>query len=82
MRYIAININYNLDQDWYYRCNSVLECYNYFDGLGSGHGPRVAIYDLEKKDYLWIEEEQRKTSMERINGIVFGAIQKIKQQMR
>lgn len=80
MRYLAININYKLDQDWYYKCDSVMECYDYFDRLGPGHGPRVAIYDMEKKDYLWIDLEQREKNLARINGIVMGAIQKIKRQ--
>lgn len=57
MRYLAININQDLDQDWYYRCASVLECYKYFESLGPGHGPRVAIYDSEQYKYIWIDEK-------------------------
>ena len=79
MRYLAININYKLDQDWYYRCDSVLECYDYFDRLGSGHGPRVAIFDLEQNNFLWVDAGHL-DKMDRINAIVFGAIQKLKQQ--
>lgn len=81
MKYLAININYKLDQDWYYRCNSVLECYDYFDRLGPGHGPRTAIYDTERNEFLWVDEAQRE-NMERIHGIVFDAVQKMRQQMR
>lgn len=77
MRYLAININYKLDQDWYCRCASVLGCNEYFDSLGPGHGPRVAIYDTEENKYLWIGESHDTNSV-RLNEIVSKAIQKIK----
>ncbi|HEY0177502.1 MAG TPA: hypothetical protein VGC08_14060 [Pedobacter sp.] len=76
MRYLAININYKLDQDWYCRCASVPDCYKYFDSLGPGHGPRVAIYDIEEYKYLWIDENHLEND-KRLNGIVFGAMKKI-----
>ena len=77
MRYLAININYKLDQNWYYRCNTVLECYNYFDRIGPGRGPRTAIYDTELNKYLWIDEEQSK-NMIRINAVVYSAVRKVR----
>lgn len=79
MRYLAININYVLDQDWYCRFASVLDCYKYFDSLGSGHGPAVAVYDMETESYLWIDESHSAND-ERLNGIVVNAMQKIKSQ--
>ena len=77
MRYLAININDKLDQNWYYRCNTVLECYNYFDRIGPGHGPRTAIYDTELNKYLWVDEEQSK-NMIRINAVVYSAVRKVR----
>lgn len=59
MRYLAIHINYDLDQNWYARFDSVLDCYKYFDSLGKGDGPRVAVYDVETQKYLWLSETIR-----------------------
>jgi len=73
MRYLAININSKLDQEWFYRCHSVLECYNYFDRLGPGHGPRAAIFDVVMNNFLWVAEAQL-DNMVQLNAIVFGAI--------
>jgi hypothetical protein len=72
MRYLAININPQLHQNWYFRCTSVLDCYNYFDKLGSGHGPRTAIFDTELNSYLWVDEKQV-DCIEQINDIVLSA---------
>jgi len=76
MRYLAININDTLDQEWYYKCDSLIDCYKYFESLGEGHGPKAAIYDMELNKYLWIEET-RLSDDERLNNIVFEAIKKI-----
>lgn len=76
MRFLAININYNLDQNWYHRCNSILECYQYFDRLGPGDGPRIAIYDTYSNQYLWIDEEHLNDE-KRLNNIVFEAMKNI-----
>ena len=80
MRYLAININYELDQDWYFKCASVLDCYSYFDRLGPGDGSRTAIYDMELNTYLWINESHERTD-ERLNRIVNGAMKKIRAQI-
>ena len=76
MRYLAININYDLDQDWYYRCASVLECYQYFESLGPGHGPRVAVYDTEQYKFLWIDQNFL-NKKEYLNSIVSKAMKNI-----
>jgi hypothetical protein len=73
MRYLAININYQLDQDWYCKCATVIDCYSYFDSLGSGHGPRTAIYDIETNKYLWVADDHMGYN-ERLNGIVQDAM--------
>lgn len=56
MRYLAININYSLNQKWYYKCNSVADCIQYFNRLGPGHGPKTAIYDLQTHLCIWTDE--------------------------
>jgi len=76
MRYLAININYELDQDWYCKCATIFDCYNYFDSLGPGDGPRTAIYDIETNTYLWVDENHLGRN-ERLNGIVSDAMSKI-----
>jgi len=78
MRYLAININYELDQDWYCKCASVIDCFSYFDRLGTGHGPMVAIYDIEQEKYLWIAADHQQSDG-RLNKIVTGAVKKIKE---
>lgn len=80
MKYLAININYELDQDWYCKCATVLDCYSYFDSLGPGHGPRTAIYDIENNTYLWIDDSHMRTN-QRLNGIVYDAMKKISSQI-
>lgn len=77
MRYLAININSRLDQEWFHRCPTVLECYNYFDRLGPGHGPRAAIFDTVVNSFLWVAEEQL-DNMVQLTGIVFTAIRESK----
>ncbi|MBB5620624.1 hypothetical protein HDE69_001673 [Pedobacter cryoconitis] len=59
MRYLAININYKLDQDWYCRLGSIVACHKYFSELGPEHGPGVAIYDTEMRKYMWLSETYR-----------------------
>ncbi|WP_158797443.1 hypothetical protein [Pedobacter sp. L105] len=81
MRYLAININYKLDQDWYHRCGSVLECYKYFERLGPGDGGKAAIYDTEINKYLWIDEKQFDND-DRLNKIVVEAVNKIKTNLK
>jgi len=73
MRYIAINVNYKMDMDWYFRCSSVLECYQYFDRLEPGDGKRTAIYDTEQHEYLWIDEESIDNE-KRLNAIIRDAM--------
>jgi len=77
MRYLAININYKLDQDWYHRCASVSDCHTYFDNLGPGDGPKAAIYDTEINKYLWIDEHQIDND-DRLNSIVYDALKKLR----
>lgn len=76
MRYLAININYKLDQNWYHKCGSVVECHQYFEKLGPGDGARAAIYDTAINKYMWIDEKQIEND-ERLNSIVFEAVKKI-----
>lgn len=75
MRYLAINVNYKMDMDWYHRCDSVVDCFQYFDNLGIGDGKRTAIYDIEAKEFLWIDDDSL-GNMDRLEGIVDEAIQK------
>lgn len=75
MEYLAINVNYRMDMDWYYKCESILECYQYFDRLEPGDGRRTAIYDINAQTYLWIAEESE-NQMERLDRIVADAIRK------
>ena len=77
MGYLAINVNYKMDMNWYYRCESVLACYQYFSRLEPGDGRRTAIYDIKVKKFLWIAEDSA-NQLERLDGIVAGALQKIK----
>lgn len=73
MRYLAININYQLDQQWYYKCASVADCINYFNSLGSGHGPKTAIYDIHNNQYIWIDDRHLE-KQEQLNKIVADAL--------
>lgn len=73
MRYLAININYNLDQQWYCKCASVADCIKYFDRLGPGHGPKTAIYDIQTHLYVWIDEINQ-VNEKQINKIVADAL--------
>ena len=70
MRYLAININYKLDQDWYCRLGSIMECHKYFSSLGPQHGPGVAIYDTEMGQYMWLEEAYREDNARLIEIIL------------
>ena len=70
MRYLAININYKLDQDWYCRLGSIMECHKYFSSLGPQHGPGVAIYDTEMEQYMWLEEAYREDNARLIEIIL------------
>lgn len=67
-----------MDMDWYYKCNSILECYQYFDRLEPGDGRRTAIYDVDEQDFLWIDEDSLGNE-DRLNGIVYEAMQGIRQ---
>jgi hypothetical protein len=75
MGYLAINVNYKMDMDWYCRCQSVLECYQYFSRLEPGDGRRTAIYDIKARKYLWISEESV-DQVERLDRIVDSAIER------
>jgi len=66
-----------MDMDWYFRCESVLACYQYFSRLEPGDGRRTAIYDIINKKYLWIADDS-KEHIDRLDRIVAGAIKKIK----
>ncbi|MGY0036960.1 hypothetical protein [Pedobacter sp. NJ-S-72] len=70
MRYLAININYKLDQDWYCRLGSIMECHKYFGSLGPQHGPGVAIYDTEMGQYMWLEDAYREDNARLIEIIL------------
>jgi len=76
MEYLAINVNYKMDMDWWCRCRSILECYQYFDRLEPGDGRRTAIYDTKAKKFLWIAEESV-NQIERLDRIVDDAIRKM-----
>ncbi|MBB5637848.1 hypothetical protein HDE68_003773 [Pedobacter cryoconitis] len=76
MRYLAININYKLDQDWYCKLGSIKDCYQYFNSLGPQHGPGVAIYDTEMKKYMWLDETYREDNA-RLNQIILDATKSI-----
>ncbi len=80
MRYLAININYKLNQDWYCRLGSILECHKYFNSLGAGHGPGVAIYDTEMEQYLWLQETYCEDNP-RLNEIVLNATKPVKSKV-
>lgn len=75
MGYLAININYKMDMDWYYRCESVVDCFEYFDRLEVGDGKRTAIYDVDAKEFLWIDDDSLGNE-DRLERIVFEALQK------
>jgi len=75
MNYIAINVNYKMDMDWYHRCNSVVECLQYFDRLEVGDGNRSAIYDNKKKHFIWIDDDSA-DQIDRLQRIVAEAQQK------
>jgi hypothetical protein len=70
MRYLAININYQLDQDWYCKLGSIMDCHKYFNSLGPQHGPGVAIYDTEMKQYMWLSETYREDNARLIEIIL------------
>ncbi|KIO76849.1 hypothetical protein TH53_12665 [Pedobacter lusitanus] len=77
MRYLAININYKLDQDWYCRLGSVVDCHEYFNSLGPGHGPGIAIYDTEIGQYMWLEETYTDDNP-RLSEIIANALKSVK----
>jgi len=72
MRYLAININYRLDQDWYCRLNTIMDCHQYFNSLGPEHGPSIAIYDTEIDQYLWLQDSYQEDDP-RLKGIITNA---------
>lgn len=74
MSYIAINVNYKMDMDWYHRCDSVVDCFQYFDNLEIGDGKRTAIYDIQAKEFLWIDDDSL-GNIDRLEGIVDEALQ-------
>lgn len=72
MRYLAININYKLDQDWYCRLGSIVACHKYFSDLGAEHGPGIAIYDTEMGKYMWLNKAYKDDNV-RLNEIIQDA---------
>lgn len=77
MRYLAININYKLDQNWYCRLGSIIDCHKYFSSLGPQHGPGVAIYDTEIEKYMWINEAYKEDNA-RLTEIILDAAKPVK----
>lgn len=74
-RYLAINVNYKMDMDWYHRCETMVDCLQYFENLEIGDGKKTAIYDTVTKEFVWINDESI-DQMDRLNGIVEEARQK------
>jgi len=77
MRYLAININYQLDQDWYCKLGSIMDCHKYFSSLGSQHGLSIAIYDTKMRQYIWLNEAYREDNA-RLIKIIQDATKSIK----
>lgn len=75
MSYIAINVNYKMDMDWYHRCGSVSECMEYFRKLEVGDGEETAIYDVNAAVFVWINDKSINETA-RLERIVADALKK------